>query len=260
VIHEHPAAAPGHRGTLVLLHGITDSGRCWPDAVPRWTAAGWRVLACDARGHGDAPRWGHERPPGDVMVDDVVDLLERERGGRVVIIGHSMGAAVGVAAAARRPDRVRAVVAEDPPWALPAGELAAERLADLRDGYRQVIALGRSERIARQREETPGWSTAERESWAVAKEQFDERLLADGGVLPSPPWPGLVAALRDHGVPLLLVTGDRGVEVGDDVAREAARLGARVVRVSGAGHCVRRDRPSGYHAAVDPFVTGAAPA
>jgi pimeloyl-ACP methyl ester carboxylesterase len=69
-----------------------------------------------------------------------------------------------------------------------------------------------------------------------------------------------VAALRDHGVPLLLVTGDRGVEVGDDVAREAARLGARVVRVSGAGHCVRRDRPSGYHAAVDPFVTGAAPA
>jgi hypothetical protein len=50
------------------------------------------------------------------------------------------------------------------------------------------------------------------------------------------------------------------VEVGDDVAREAARLGARVVRVSGAGHCVRRDRPSGYHAAVDPFVTGAAPA
>ena len=98
MIHEHPAAAPGHRGTLVLLHGITDSGRCWPDAVPRWTAAGWRVLACDARGHGDAPRWGQERPPGDVMVDDVVDLLERERGGRVVIIGHSMGAAVGAAA------------------------------------------------------------------------------------------------------------------------------------------------------------------
>jgi pimeloyl-ACP methyl ester carboxylesterase len=165
-----------------------------------------------------------------------------------------------VAAASQRPSRVAAVVAEDPPWALPAGELAAARLAELRDVYRQVIALGRSALIARKRDEAPGWPAAELEPWAIAKEQFDVRLLAGRGVLPSEPWPELVAALRDLGIPLLLVTGDRDVEVDDDVAREAARLGARVVRVPSAGHCVRRDRPAAYHAAVDRFVTAAVPA
>ena len=42
--------------TLLLLHGLTDSGRCWPDAVRRWQD-GYRILAWEARGHGesDAP-------------------------------------------------------------------------------------------------------------------------------------------------------------------------------------------------------------
>lgn len=255
MIHEHPAAAD-RRGTVVLLHGITDSGRCWPDAVPRWTGAGWRVLACDARGHGESPCWDDEPPArhrGDVMVDDVVELLERE--GPAVVIGHSMGAAVGVAAGARMPDRVRAVVAEDPPWTFPPQhELNAARLADLVQGYRDVRRRSRAELIALQRAETPAWSASELQPWAVAKEQFDDRLLDRGDVLPSAPWTELVAALRDHGIPLLLVTGDRDVEVDDAVAREAERLGARVVRVGDAGHCVRRDQPSAYHAAVDRFL------
>ena len=37
--------------TLLLMHGRTDSGRCWPDAVARWSAD-YRLLAWDARGHG----------------------------------------------------------------------------------------------------------------------------------------------------------------------------------------------------------------
>jgi len=258
-VREHAAGtAADARGTLVLLHGITDSGRCWPDAVPRWTQAGWRVLACDARGHGDSPRWEREelaRGGGDVMVDDALDVLERESCGRPVVIGHSMGAAVGVAAAARAHDRVAAVVAEDPPWALPASwELSAERLADLLEAHRELRSRGHAARVARQREQTPGWSASELDAWAVAKDQFDERLLIAGDVLPSRPWPELVAALRADRVPLLLITGDRDVEVGQAVAAEAARLGASVVRIPGAGHCVRRDRPGPYHAAVDRFL------
>jgi lipase len=245
-------------GTLVLLHGITDSGRCWPDAVPRWTAAGWRVLACDARGHGDGPRWDPQRLArggGDVQVDDVLELLEREHGGQVVLVGHSMGAYVAVAAAARRADRVAAVVAEDPPWSQPASpQLSAERLTNVLESYRQIRALSCAERIARHREQTPGWSLAELRPWAEAKDEFDEQLLVSGRALPSWPWPELVAALREHRIPLLLVTGDRDVEVDDSVAHEAARLGAQVVRIPGAGHCVRRDQPAAYHAVVDRFL------
>ena len=37
--------------TLVLLHGITNSGAGWPDAVSRW-AGTYRIAAIDALGHG----------------------------------------------------------------------------------------------------------------------------------------------------------------------------------------------------------------
>lgn len=50
------AAAP----VLVLSHGITDSAACWAEAVDRWSAAGYRIVALDARGHGDSPRWDAE--------------------------------------------------------------------------------------------------------------------------------------------------------------------------------------------------------
>lgn len=44
------ASAP----VLVLSHGITDSAACWAEAVDRWSAAGYRIVALDARGHGTA--------------------------------------------------------------------------------------------------------------------------------------------------------------------------------------------------------------
>ena len=41
-----PEGAP----LLLLLHGFSDSGQCWNDAVARWTPA-YRVVTVDLRGH-----------------------------------------------------------------------------------------------------------------------------------------------------------------------------------------------------------------
>ena len=46
--------------TLILLHGLGDSGACWPDAVRRWMPH-YRVLTVDARGHGQSPRWSADQ-------------------------------------------------------------------------------------------------------------------------------------------------------------------------------------------------------
>src|SRR5450631_280786 len=75
LVHELGLA---HGPTLVLLHGLSDSGLCWPDAVRRWRHD-YRVVAPDARGHGESPRFdlatsGSNR--FDDMVGDVVYLLE----------------------------------------------------------------------------------------------------------------------------------------------------------------------------------------
>ncbi len=77
---------------------------------------------------------------------------------------------------------------------------------------------------------------------------------SNGRVRPSRPWRELLALLRDQRILLLVITGDRDVEVDEAVAREAAGLRAHVVRIAGAGHCVRREQPSAYHAAVDRFL------
>jgi pimeloyl-ACP methyl ester carboxylesterase len=192
------------------------------------------------------------------MTQDVVDLVVSRAGPPpVVLVGHSMGAAVGVAAAARLvdADAVAGVVAEDPPWPLPpitrpdrvrARAYVAAQNADL--------ALGFEGRIARKRRETPSWAESELDPLSRAVDQTDMTLLRTGDIVPPTPWPELLTELAAAGVPVLVVTGEREVRVTVASQAEAERRGASVVRIPGAGHCVRRDQPEAFHAAVDPVL------
>ncbi len=272
-VHKPRGTAPSPTGggvgaaTLLLLHGFSDSGAAWADAVHRWTAAGRRVVAADARGHGSSPRWDASRlarRPGAVMVDDVLDLLADPRvapvpGAPVVLVGHSMGAAVAVAVAARcvggHLPGLSAVVAEDPPWPLPpilapdpvrARAFTQELREDTRGSVAALVARGRTEH--------PAWPKAELEPWARATHDCDQALAATGDIVPPDPWPELLAGATGSGVRVLVVTGDTDVRVPPASEAEARRRGARVERLAGAGHCVRRDATDAYHGVVDAFL------
>ena len=117
--------------TLVLLHGLSDSGLCWPDAVRCWRYA-YRIFPPDARGHGESPRLD-PATSGSIrfqdMVADVIALLEAltgQDGGIPILVGHSMGAGVAGTVLASWPALVRAGVLEDPPW---FGQAARRRQA-----------------------------------------------------------------------------------------------------------------------------------
>jgi pimeloyl-ACP methyl ester carboxylesterase len=76
--------------------------------MPRWS-----IVAPDLRGHG-----GSDHTRGRYLIrdylGDVTALLQRiER--PAVVYGHSLGALLGALIAAACPDRVRALIAEDPP-------------------------------------------------------------------------------------------------------------------------------------------------
>ena len=112
----HTSGRPvGEAPTLLLLHGLTDSGACWTEAVRHWGER-FAILAVDHRGHGGSPRFtpaqleGH---PGDVMVEDTLHLLD-QLPEPPVVLGHSLGGAVALTAAVRRPELVRTLVLEDP--------------------------------------------------------------------------------------------------------------------------------------------------
>jgi pimeloyl-ACP methyl ester carboxylesterase len=108
------AEGPGHGPPLLMLHGV---GRSWTDFAPLFPALNchWQLFCLDFRGHGKSARrpWAYRVTD---YLEDVQALLPTTDD-EVVIYGHSLGALVAAAAAAAMPDRVRAVILEDPPAA-----------------------------------------------------------------------------------------------------------------------------------------------
>lgn len=95
----------------VLLPALGQTGRTWE---PVADAFGPRpTYAVDLRGHGDSDRPGRYALP--LMRDDVIGLLDGLGLDRVALVAHSLGAAVACLVASAVPERVSALVLEDPP-------------------------------------------------------------------------------------------------------------------------------------------------
>jgi pimeloyl-ACP methyl ester carboxylesterase len=249
----------GQAPAMLFLHGLTDSGSGWPGAERHWGAA-YSVLTVDQRGHGSSPRFTREQldaHPGDVMVDDAVALLE-QLDGPAVVVGHSLGGAVALAAAVRRPELVRALVLEDPaPLGPDDKQHDPSRGAEHLDGLRASRAARGDDDLFRVRREAhPDWPEDELLVTGRAEQQVDTEYLAHGDLKPSPRWPELFARLA---VPTLVVSGDDLEEVciTEDLERGITAIGnpeVRLVRVPGAAHCIRREQPTAYFDAVDAFL------
>ncbi len=95
-----------------LIHGFGDSGASWNRCARSLSRSGTAV-AIDLRGHGDSGRDPTRQYAPKHYLEDVTGVL-RERDMRdVVLIGHSMGAAIAIHVATRCVDRVSALVLVD---------------------------------------------------------------------------------------------------------------------------------------------------
>jgi pimeloyl-ACP methyl ester carboxylesterase len=257
----HDLGGPQDATTLVLLHGLTDSGECWADAATRW-ATRYRVLAWDARGHGTSARFTAqqlEAGVGETMVADAVALLEalRDQGvERPVLVGHSMGGGTAGSVAATRPDLVRAVVLEDPALGEDPDETVedrlkagAERVADAHE-WLDARETAMSKGVA----DNPDWPPSEYAGWARAKTQTDLAMLATGQARVQRVWQEVAAEIA---VPALVVTCDDEYLWDDTKRAELEALdnpNLEVVTVRDADHCIRRSNVEGFHAVVDPWL------
>ena len=120
-------------GTFVLVHGAFRGGWAWDRVVP--LLAGHRVLAASL------PQAGERYDGTDPLVtlpdctDDLVARLEHDDLRDVVLVGHSQGGVVALAARAVAPQRVAQVVLLDAPAPLPGTSVAEVVPEEVRARY-----------------------------------------------------------------------------------------------------------------------------
>lgn len=95
---------------VLLLHGIGGGRSIWGQdgsgTAQAIADAGFRALAMDFPGYGDSPG----EPTLDAMVKAVLDLAQKARAERIVLLGHSMGGMVAQEVALRAPQAVHGLV------------------------------------------------------------------------------------------------------------------------------------------------------
>jgi pimeloyl-ACP methyl ester carboxylesterase len=124
---------PGERGPVLLHHGFAaDARQNWvsPGIVDRLTAAGYDVVALDARGHGRSDKPHEPERYGEAaMARDVSALVDHLGWDSFQLVGYSMGAIVSLVAAAAEP-RVRRLVVGGIGGAVAKGGISRRPVAD----------------------------------------------------------------------------------------------------------------------------------
>ena len=117
---------------ILCIHGITANCRCW-DALAGVLAPEYHIVAMDLRGSGesDKPSRGYSL---DYHLKDINCLLDDLGIDRVVIMGHSLGAFIGLAFAAQYPDRTDRLILVDG-----GGDLSQEQLEEVFIGIKPAL-------------------------------------------------------------------------------------------------------------------------
>jgi lipase len=215
-----------------LLHGLGVGGSVF-QAFARRLLPHLAAVAPDLRGHGqtDAPPDGYA-PTDHAM--DLVELISDQFEGPIPVVGHSLGALVGLKLAELRPDLVRWLVLLDPPLDAQLRNPEAESVYRLRHA-----PLGELEAYLLERNPGGGQLLADQLA-QLFRQAADAPFEAMLGV---PTY-----QVSRIATPTLVIQADpsRGGLLGDGAAQAAVEtLGnAQLVKLPGATHAVHASRPA----------------
>jgi 3-oxoadipate enol-lactonase len=238
---QHRFDGPEGAQVLVLLNSLGTNLEMWDDQMPE-LAQRFRVLRCDARGHGRSPSPAGPYSLGD-LGGDVLALLDELELDRVRLAGLSLGGMVAMWVASEAPERVDRLVLACTSAQLGPASVWNERIAEIRGGGMAAVVDGVVER----------WFTPHAPPEAVAPvRQMLETTPPDGYVASCEAIRDmdLRGRLGDIAAPTLVIAGEE-----DPVTppQQAERIAggvpdARVVVLPGASHLANIEQPEAFTA------------
>ncbi len=247
----------GSGRALVLLHaGIADR-RMWRRHLEPLSRAGYRALAMDLPGFGEAPTAAGESAPWR----DVLETLDALGVERAAIVGNSFGGYVALAAAVSAPRRFEAIaiISSPAPGLEPSAELAAAWEAE-------EAALERSDRDAAVEAVLDAWllPDATRELRDHVGEMQRRAFELQTALPPAPdapePLDDDLGALAAIAAPALIAVGEhdmRDFHAAADAFARALPNASRTV-ISGAGHLAPLEQPDAFRDLLLDFLSSTA--
>jgi pyruvate dehydrogenase E2 component (dihydrolipoyllysine-residue acetyltransferase) len=247
-------AGAGQDGDVVLLvHGYGGDRNSWL-FLQAPLAARHRVYALDLPGHGTSSKDVGDGSVG-LLADAVIGVLDAIGAGRAHLVGHSLGGAVAVAAAARDPGRIGSLTLIAPSGfgpAINAGYLRGFADAQTRRELRPVVGQLFSDESLVTRQVVDDLLAYKRlDGVDEALHALLGTLLADDDTQRI----GSAAALAETGgaVPVTVVWGteDRIIPAG----QAESVPGAATHLLDGAGHMPHMERPAEVQAVVEEAIS-----
>lgn len=224
---------PNAAHRALLVHGLGSDARTMWRVGELLSGEGWFVVAVDQRGHGSAPRTDRYR-----IEDYATDLLHVPHTQPwSLVMGHSIGGASVVHAAAQDPSWTRNLILIDPALVATEHDRAEIRARQLFNNENLTVET--------QSAANPHWDARDIETSVAAQRSADPVALAKS-CDDNPDWDVIDDAIRLT-VPALVVQGDPAVmaRYTDETASriESANPLVTHVTIAGAGHNVHRDKP-----------------
>lgn len=226
----------------LLIHGIASNSAGWWRLGPDLAALGYEVTAPDLRGHGTSPK-------GDRMrIDDYCADVLALGADWDLVLGHSLGGAVALAAMTASPHWAARLILQEPAV---TGADGPEVVAWLLQGYEEPIS---AERVAAS---NPRWHPTDAHHKAEALRQSGPdvvvRTIVEGK--PWDYWDDLVALSK----PTLLIGADpeMGGFIGPEIGRAAqdANPMIRFETVRDGSHSMHRDEYDAFWKLVGEFAS-----
>jgi len=246
-----PVVDVGSGPAVLLLHGFPDDRHLWRYQIPALADAGFRVLAPDLRGFGDAPRPTDPAEYGiPIVIRDVLGILDALGVARVQLVAHDWGAAVGWRLAAEHPDRVERYAAVS--VGAPGGPTTIEQRE--KSWY---IAFFRQPGVAEEQLQQKNWQLFR--EWArnpVDVDRYIANLSRPGALTAAlnwyrasgaPPAPGTVKPPPPVVCPVLGIWSNGDAYLTEAPMRtsgERIRGSFQYERISGASHWLMLDKPA----------------